>query len=335
MITEAIVRTSSPRSPLVPGLKQAVRRRLKRFAQERLQILVRLCHGHACRRFALAHRWLREDGILLDGAWFCSPGCFEAAALAAMTQSARGERHTMPRVPRMPFRLILLRDGLIAQDDLERAQAHAGHTGIPLAEALLALGCATGAQVAAALAAESGCAFYTLPPEALAPELLLPAALADRYGAATVHGAADRIVVGFVHRVDRGLLAMVERITGRRAEGCFFTAARRQAQLAQAALPSEAAGAEGQAPRVRPVSRPQAARTILDRALRTGAEQVRLARSGDLVWARLWTSDGAMEDCLVEISDEVSIEISGAANPLPASLPRQTSRSQEKKLRVL
>ena len=322
MITEAIPTTGAP---VFASLKDALKSRLRLSVQKRLQIFVLLCSGASCRRFAVAHRWLRKDGIYLDGAWFCSPGCFEAAALRVLAPSARGERHTMPRLPRMPFRLVLVRDGLLAEAELERAQAHAEQTGIPLAQALVALGCATHAQVAAALAAESGCAFYTLAPQPLAPELLLPRVLADRFNAATVHGSADRIVVGFVSRVDRGLLALVERITGRRAEGCFITAAHREAQLAtQAAGPGQPGLDRAPAAGERPVSRPQAARTILERALQSGAEQVRVARSGDIVWARFWTGEAACEDCLVEMDESAAVP----------SL-RRVGRRDEKKLHAL
>ena len=328
MITEAIPATSAP---VFASLKTALKSRLRLSVQKRLQIFVLLCSGASCRRFAVAHRWLRKDGIYLDGAWFCSPGCFEAAALRVLTPSARGERHAMPRLPRMPFRLVLVRDGLLAEAELERSQAHAEQTGMALAQALVALGCATQAQVAAALAAESGCAFYTLAPQPLTPELLLPRALADRFNAATVHGSADRIVVGFVFRVDRGLLALVERITGRRAEGCFITTAHREAQLAaQAAGPDKhelgphSLGRPAPAAGEQPVSRPQAARTILERALQSGAEQVRLARSGDIVWARLWTGESACEDCLVEMDESAAVP----------SL-RRLGRRDEKKLHAL
>ena len=311
-----------------PRLQSALRSRLKVFAQDRLQILVLLCSGPTCRRFAVAHRWLRKDGAFLDDAWFCGPGCFEAAALAALSQGSRGERYTMPRLPRMPFRLLLLKNGILTESELQRAQAHVEQTGMPLAQSLVALGCATEAQVAAAQAAESGCAFYALPPEALAPELRLPPLLADRYGAAIVHGATDRIVVGFVHRVDRGLLAMIERLSGRRAEGCFITSAHREAQLALPSLQTGRHTSQAQsAPAARPVSRQQAARTILDQALRTGAEHVRVARSGELVWARLWKSEDVCEDCVLEVADESE----GAAK----ASSKRSQRSGEKKLLAL
>jgi hypothetical protein len=292
---------------MLSGLPFIARGKLQAFACARLRISVHLCKGPECRRFSVAHRWLRKDGIFLNHVWMCSAGCFEAAVVMALAGSGRGQRYTMPRLPRMPFRLVLLQAGVISEGGLEAASAHAERTGASLGQALLELALLTEAELAAALAIENGSAYYALPPAPLPPHLQLPNALAERYAAATVHGGANRVVVGFVHRIDRGLLAMIEQMTGRKAEGCFITATHREGQLAFSAPAIPRASEDHVSSKLfttRTVGRPQAARNILENALRIGAETVSLGRTGETVWVRFCTGSGALENSIVQLAEE-------------------------------
>lgn len=250
------------------------------------------CAEARCRRFTVSHSWLRRDGIFLDGAWLCGSQCFEAAVMSRLSSRMPGEPGTVRRLPRMPFQLLLLRDQVLSEQALRDARQLAEDRGVSLGEALIATGAVTEEQLAAVRAEESGCAFYSLPPQPIAPELVLPAALAMQVLAATVHGAADRIVIGFADRLDRGVLAVTEQIVGRRAEGCFITASRWKAQLVMD-------GVDQQTQIVAAQPLQAAAHTILEKALQAHAEQVVLGRAGDLVWVRYGRSDKSFENSLL------------------------------------
>ncbi len=261
-----------------------------------------LCGSPRCRRFALAHQWLRRDGILLAGEpgssggdiWLCSSGCFESALLERIIEKVDaanpGRSNAKPRLPRMPFRLVLLSQGVLTEADLDAALAHAVHTQVSLATALSALRLCTPEQLAAAFASENGCAFYTLDPAPVTAGLLLPPALSRYFGAVTVHGTADRAVLGFTERIDRGLLRLCAQMFGCRVEPCFITPTRYAAQLS---LDGLAVGTTAASSGLRTASAASAVQLIAQQAARSGAEQVRCARSGNLLWVRHAGGDNA------------------------------------------
>jgi len=266
--------------------------RWPKLAGTRLRVLG--CVGAKCRHFTVSHSWVRKDGIFLDGAWLCGPQCFEAAVILRLSSRMPGEPGTLQRAPRMPFQLLLLQSGVLSEQALQNARQLADSRGISLGEALLAVDAVSEEQLAAARAGESGCALYSLPPQPIAPELMLPSALASKALAATVHGTAERLVIGFTERLDRGVLAMTEQVTGQRAEGCFITASRWKAQLA-----IDSAGQHFETPAAQPLPVGMAARIILEKASQVRAEQVVFGRAGNLVWIRYGRCDKFFENSLL------------------------------------
>ncbi len=319
---------------MLPEIGPAFRRRLNAFARDRLRVSVHLCKGPNCRRFTAEHRWLRKDGIFLDcdqgpaphGAWLCSPGCLQAAVHAWLASPGRARQYTMPRLPRMPYRLRLLRMGILSEADLHRALTHAERTGVPLSHALLELSLVTEEELAGALAIENGCAYYALAPSPLPSGFKLPEMLAQRYGAATVHADSERIVVGFVHRIDRGLLAMLERITGQRAEGCFITATHRSFQLGRHEKDAGYGMGSRRCTSEPALNRLEAAQSIVEQAVRLGAETVSLARSGETVWVRSGSGDGAPQDSVFDLAEETG---SLPAFPAQASSLKRNEKNRK------
>ena len=293
-----------------------------------------LCGGPRCRRFTFAHPWLRKDGVFLGEDWLCSPGCLQAAAAAALRAKAPCERLSMPRMPRMPFRLHLLRRGAVTEMELDTAQRCARERSISLSEALLELGSVGEEQLAAAHAAENGCAFFALP-SAPARSLQLPRELAQQGGAATVYAVPDRILIGFVHRLDRTLLKAVEQVFGRQAEGCFITASRYRAQFA-ADAPSAVSIAR-RLPAAARVTRAEAGQLLRELALREGAEWIRAGYTRDAVWFRWWRNAECYGDLVLNLRSEldsgntVSSSASGTGRTARAAGPKW----EDKKLRVL
>ncbi len=288
------------------------------FAGKRLRLRVHVCAGAGCRRMTVEHRALRKDGIFLHGKWLCSPACLRSAVAAVLGGFGAAELHTMPRLPRMPFRLLLLQRGLLSEQALAEALARSECTGLPLGRTLLHLGLVTEGELAASLAAENGCAFYALPPAPVAAEAALPALLAERFEAAAVHSVGGRLLVGFVHRIDRQLLCAVERMTDRKAEGCFITEAHRRQQLALSLPEREKSGSA----LAQTADEGEAARLIVEAATRGGAEQLAIERVGGLFWVRMWTADG-VRDSFFHVKED-------AARSKPYS-----QHASEKKLQVL
>ncbi len=271
------------------------------FAAGRLRLRMHLCAVPGCRRFTVAHRLLRKDGVFLDGAWLCSAGCLEAQIAGSLAAEEARRVYTMPRLPRMPFRLLLLERGVVSEAGLAQALSHAECTGLSLARALVALELVTEAELAASLAAENGCAFYALPPTPVAPEAELPGTLAERYEAAAVHVAPGRVLLGFVHRIDRELVRCFERMTGQKAESCFITGShfQRQMTLVRSHDRKQKSSIE------RAASPGEAARAVVRHALRFGAEQLLARRLGSVVWVRMF-ADGRVEDRFFQIEEEPS-----------------------------
>ncbi len=266
----------------------------------------------------------------------CSPDCLEAATVAALRAKAPGEQLSMPQLPRMPFRLHLLQRGALTEAELDHAQRYAKGRSVSLSEALLELGSVREDQLAAAHAAENGCAFFALPPAAVAGSLQLPREVAHRYGAATIRATHDRVLIGFVHRLDRALLAAVEQVLGRKAEGCFVAASRYGAQLAADRGPASSVALHMAAS---PCStRAEAGRRLREVALREGAEWIRAGYTRDGVWFRWWRSEETYGDLVLEIESELDgKESAGLTSSFPVSAATRAPgpKREGKKLRVL
>ena len=251
----------------------------------------------------------------------CSPVCFESAVAALLQTSGPGQRYTMPRLPRMPFRLILLQRELISEPELQMALQHSEDSGRPLSRVMVEMGFATSEQVASALAMENGCAFYTLPPAPIAPEQRLPLALAERSDAVTVRATPERIMLGFAERIDRGLAQMVEQVTAQRVECCFITPHHlRNQRKIDADRSTPDAKTQG-------VSHLEIAVRLKDQAIEIGAETVVLGRSGQRLWVRMLTVEGRHVDSVFELT-----EASAAAS---VSASSRIGPRIEKKTRVL
>ena len=258
-----------------------------------LGLRAQFCEGERCRRFTVAHKRLRSDGIFLAGTsegpdrWLCSPQCFELALLALIHElglSEQSRRVPGRAQPRMPHHLALLNKGLILEADLQKAQQHVERSGLRLGEALLSLSLVSEEQLAEAYARENGCAFYKLAPAPILPTAVLPRALSLHYAAVTVHAQTGRTLIGFTRRVDRGLLAMAGQISGCRTEACFITKRHLREQLS---IDGDVAVTCNAAAHFETASPSAAAHAIARQAEQLGSERVRLAGSCGMLWARL------------------------------------------------
>jgi hypothetical protein len=263
-------------------LPQRLRRRLRSMVVE--------CGISNCRGFHLSHPLLpRLPGIFLDQTWYCSPECLREALKQRIETQLGAAVTDLRHPPRMPFRLILLAGGKVTAEQLEQArelQLQSTGPGAPdLGDAMVSLGFVTEDEVAAARASEAGCLFYGGAIHPVAPAYALPLSLMRLHHAAPVHYSpvTGRLLVGFVYRIDNPLLQAVEQVIGCRAEACIITTAawKQQEQLASLHTPvfeevTAAASSQG-----RIVS------MIIDHAIATHADKVRVGLSHSALWARL------------------------------------------------
>src|SRR5271169_36282 len=75
----------------------------------------RTCENSACRqRRVFWPAWLRkQEGICLQGQWYCSPECFEEAAKSVLFRLLPGAGEGAKRHHRIPIGLMLLSRGTI------------------------------------------------------------------------------------------------------------------------------------------------------------------------------------------------------------------------------
>jgi len=113
----------------------------------------------------------------------------------------------------------------------------------------------------------------------------IPFKLLRSCSAAPLHSsaAAKRLLLGFVYRVDHGLLSALEEMTGFRAEPCFITPAEFAEQMQTlASVPAfeEVVFDDPKTPA-------QMGKTVGGFAVEVAALDVRFAHCGDYAWTRL------------------------------------------------
>jgi hypothetical protein len=217
--------------------------------------------------------------------WFCSSGCFARGSRAILTRISSEYVVEMPRQPRFSLGLALLSRGFVTEDQLRSAADEARNTGINLEKVLLEKGWVNEKQLSAARGLQWGHPALGIDSFDKAVVANLPLSLLRTYWAAPIHFSPERnrLVLGFVHRVEHTLLQSIEQITGCRVEPCFITPAEFNQQIANLhALP----GYE-EVVTDRPSDLAQIAGTLADYALEIPGADVRFARCKSWIWVRI------------------------------------------------
>ncbi len=287
------------------GLRGATRAWVRQWIVE--------CGTAPCRRFYLSHPLLvRMPGIFLNAQWYCSSGCFADALRERLRHEEAADSAGGRRRPRMPYRLILLSRGLITEEQIAQGQAlreQAAQRGelIDLGEALVHLRHLGEAELAAARASEAGSTLYTDRMECVESQFLFPAQIARRFKAVPVHYAAatGRLSVGFTQRIEPRLVQAAQQLTGcRSVEPCFITPDQFEEQLAR--LDAEDRQRGEQAPPLQlPLESSLLVEALVREATRAGADELRIARVRNLVWARLFRGNAAV-DQLIDVEGRES-----------------------------
>jgi hypothetical protein len=272
-----------------------------------LRNLVLECRAHPCRRFTVAHRLLRRDGIYLNDDWYCSAECLQDALHPLLQAAAQGCVEPRRRPGRLPFRLILVDRGVLSETRLQEAFALQAEHGGSLEEILMTHGLATEAQIASAKATECGCAVVSRLP-AVQPGFDLPTGLMERYQAAIVYSSENCLLIGFVHRVAPALLQAAGEIAGIRAEFCFIAAGafrRRLRGLEDTQNARETSDPPPSEMMEEGMSGADAAGNIIHRAVEAGAERVHIATGNQWAWARL-SSEARRLDMYIALASKTT-----------------------------
>jgi hypothetical protein len=244
-----------------------------------------VCGLKTCRNNLFMRGVQSRVGISLGQVWYCSVDCFAAAACARIVKLSSGSTQDLPHVPRFSTGLAMLSKGYLTEAQLRSATTQSQATGEELGAALVRLGFASQKQLAAVRAAQGG--YPALRNELLGRpvEALIPPTLLTACSAVPVHCSvpAQRLLLGFVYRVEHSLLNALEQITGLRAEPCFLTPAEFDDQMSRIAPVSDC-----EEVLVDDAGTPaQIASSAGGFALEVSAREASFVRCQDYIWARL------------------------------------------------
>jgi hypothetical protein len=185
----------------------------------------------------------------------------------------------------MSIGLVMLSKGYVTDQQLRSAAAQSQACGEELESVLLRLGLATEKQLTAARAAQWGYPVLGHERTGHIMESAIPSRLLHSCSAAPLHisSAARRVLLGFVYRVDHGLLNSLEQMTGFRAEPCFISPtefAEQMTRLTPAPTFEEVVFDDARTPA-------QMGKTVGGFAVEVGAREARFAHCRDYAWARL------------------------------------------------
>jgi hypothetical protein len=224
-------------------------------------------------------------GVQIGEKWFCSPDCFARGSRAILTRIASGYVVEMPRQPRLSLGLALLSRGYVSEDQLRSATAQARNNGMLLENILLEREWVNEKQLAAARSVQWGQPALGVDLFDKVVEVNLPISLLRAHSAAPIHFSLERnrLVLGFVHRVEHALLQSIEQITGCRVEPCFITPTEFNQQIAGfRSLPGYEEVVSDH-----PANATQIAASLADFAYQIPGAEARFARCKSWVWVRI------------------------------------------------
>ena len=247
----------------------------------------------------------RIHGTSLNGAWYCSEACFDAAVRSAFDNTASGTVRHLPD-HRLPIGLLLLARNQITAEQLRLALAEQnaqgrGRIGFWLRE----LGFIGEHDVVSALSRQWSCPAISMAglsvdqcPRILPAELILDLRLLPLQFA----GKPATIYAAFSTRVDYIALNVIERMLNCRTEQCVISDTEMDSALArivELAGPSLSGGNDVVFQKCGGCE--QMARLVSDYTLRLQAREVRIAPCGRHFWVRL-LKDQQFVDLLLKLS---------------------------------
>lgn len=166
-------------------------------------------------------------GIRRGQAWFCTVNCFVRATRDRLLTLITEQNIETLHQPRLSLGSILLAKGWLAEDTIREASAKGARAGESLEATLVGMGLIDEGQITAARAAQWGYPVLGKERVMTSQAFALPTEFMRTLEAVPLHQSAraQKILVGFVRRVENSLLHAIEEATGCRAEPCFITPA--------------------------------------------------------------------------------------------------------------
>lgn len=271
------------------------------------------CHNKLLMRAVPGNR----AGIHVGARWYCSPDCFAIGSrniLAVLSTSCVVE---MPRNPRLSLGLTLLSKGCLSEDQLRFASMRSELQGKSLESVLIEHGFVSEKHLAAARAAQWGYPVLVQDPTGQIVEADIPPTLLRACSAVPIHysAKAKRLVLGFVHRVEHGLLQSIEQITGLRAEPCFIT----PTDFAEQTERMRAVNGYAEVVVDDPGTPAQMGRTLGGHAVEVQATEAGFAKCKSSIWARIAGKQG-----IVDVVFATRNANAGFRRPFSSAMPEVT-----------
>lgn len=252
------------------------------------------CNDDECARTRRA--WQRishgAGSLCVHGLRYCFPQCFERELqrrFANMTL-IRAARRRPPH--RMPLGLLMLSRGGLTDSQLRHAlDDQQLHPGRRIGESMQQLGYASEPQVIAALATQWCCPVLKALPQQIV-ECGVPLSFLKKFQMLPVHfSAASRTLhIAFAGDIEYPALLAIEKMLDCRTEVCLTTPSSLEAAFKRidkqiACVEKEFEGARGAE---------EMTRITASYASRLGADDVRIAACGDIVWVKIHGSKEVM-----------------------------------------
>ncbi len=249
-----------------------------------------VCAGHGCMRPPTLWQrwWARHEGIRFEQDWYCSPECFATGLAPRVSALAAGMLRVRPTQPRFPLGLLLMEQGIISPEQLQRAlscQRRKGHGRI--GEWLVATGAARESDITSALALQQNCPLFSNAAiQSFPSSMQFPASLTRRYGGVPVYfdSLAGTLYLGFASPLNRPLLRAAGHLMGCRIEPCIVSD-----ELHRLAAERWESGLRGEAVCIdQRQSIEEMTRAIAGYAAQANASSCALARCEGYLWTRLY-----------------------------------------------
>lgn len=248
----------------------------------------RACGNRRCGN--LESRWCpsrRQQAILANGRWFCSPDCFEVELRREFSVAQSSKRVATARTP---LGMLLLARDVLTEDELRWALKEQRPHNERFGQCVRRLGLASQFDVTSALAAQWQCPVLnkvsTAPGvTAQIPLVLLrglqmaPAFFSERH---------RKLYVAYCEAVDSSALLAIERILDLRADACFVD----EAVLLDLLCRAEGVPRETEVDVGRLQGPEEMAQITRNYAEEFGTGEVRYAFSSRFCWVRLSTRRG-------------------------------------------
>ena len=223
--------------------------------------------------------------------WYCSSRCFRLAAEEEFTTLATYKPHRRNQFSRMPLGLLMVRYGLLSNEQFKEARDKQKQAGTEIGEIVVRYGSVSEKQVTAVRALQWGCPVFTVPECGMPTEIHLPPTLVRLHSVIPLHYVAttNMLLVGFVNGVDYGLLYAIERITGCKTQPCFVTPGdfETQVKCIEQARAQSGDGAPAEVKFETAQSSPEMARVLCSYGVQIEADDAAIARCREYLWTRL------------------------------------------------